>query len=162
VSEEILARHEHLFQELQASGALECIPQHLPRPEALEILSRSDYLLLLDNNAHNVGHTVPAKLFEYVRIGRPILVVTERQSPVERLLERSGVPFVALSNGASAEAADDALLRLLAMPPEPAPLSEDFQRAFDRRKQAGALADIILRLCAERVADPVAGLHGAG
>src|SRR5262249_23128786 len=52
----------------------------------------SDYSVVLDL-IHLSGHclAVPAKLYECIRIGKPILAVTARDSPMDRILANSGV-----------------------------------------------------------------------
>jgi glycosyltransferase involved in cell wall biosynthesis len=138
----IREKNRPLFDKLTAAGCLECLAS-LPRAQALQEMMASDGLLLADNNESGIGHTVPAKLFEYVRVGRPILALTAGGSPVERLLTASGVPFVALSPGMSDDAIDDRMLAFLKMPSAPVPLSQVFLADFDGRNQARTLAGLI-------------------
>jgi glycosyltransferase involved in cell wall biosynthesis len=62
----------------------------VPYAAALEAMSRSDILLLLDSPGRRVG--IPAKLFEYLGAGRPILALTEANSDGVWALEASGCP----------------------------------------------------------------------
>src|SRR5690606_7651847 len=72
----------------------------IPHAEALRITQESDGLLLLQPQS---DVQVPAKLFEYIRIGRPILSLAPRNSPVEWILERSGIPHTNLYPDDSAQ-----------------------------------------------------------
>ncbi len=60
----------------------------IPHSKALRINQESDGLLLLQPQSEI---QVPGKLFDYIRIGRPILSLAPRNSPVEWILERSGI-----------------------------------------------------------------------
>ena len=62
---------------------IEC-PGSLPRHELLKLLPQADGLLLLSASYA----AIPSKLFEYIPTGRPILVVTERNSATWRICER--------------------------------------------------------------------------
>ena len=86
---------------------------------------------------------VPAKLFEYVRVGRPILACTMKGSPVDRLLEESGIPNVRIYFDLSEEEIDARLADFLALPTDPVPMAPGFARKFDGTHQTGALARIL-------------------
>jgi hypothetical protein len=89
------------------------------------------------------GQQIPSKLFEYVTIGRPILAVTTRNSPADRVLQRSGIPYTCFYVDASAEEADRAVLDFLSKPSQPVQPSEWFLRTFDAVHRTGALAALI-------------------
>jgi hypothetical protein len=99
-----------------------------------------DALLLLDVFT---GLHVPSKLYVYLRIGRPILAITGLGSPAERILARSGVPYVCLYPEDSAAEVDAKVIRFLEMPSDPVPASEWFFREFDGVRQTGSLAAIL-------------------
>ena len=61
------------------------IESWVPHATALEYLSQSDVLLLLQPDLHLV---VPAKLYEYAAIGRPILALAELDGAVARVVEQ--------------------------------------------------------------------------
>jgi glycosyltransferase involved in cell wall biosynthesis len=128
---------------LTERGCLDMTGEVLPRDEARRELSQADQLLLLDLNELGTGVQVPAKLFEYIRVGRPILALTTRASPVERILGKSGVPHVLIYPGEPAEETDRKLLELLALPTESATPSRWFSDQFDATAQTRALADVI-------------------
>ena len=138
----ILEKHRQLFDRLTEKGCLECLPPQ-PRAQALQAMMEADQLLLADNNDSGIGQTVPAKLFEYVRVGRPILALTAAGSPVERILTSSGVPFVGLAPQMGESAIDARMIEFLDMPSDPVQVSERFSLEFDGRKQAQTLARLI-------------------
>jgi len=141
----ILTANGELFEELIALGRLELVPP-IPRPRALEMMMESDALLLADNNEAGVGYTVPAKLFEYLRIGRPVLALTEPGSPVERILKMSGIRFCTLSKQMTPDDFDSRVRDFLQLPADPVLLSPQFLREFNGREQARKLAGLIDRM----------------
>ena len=122
---------------------MDCINRVLPRAEATKAMAESDYLLLLDLNDHGARLQVPAKLFEYIRIGRPILAFTSPESPAEYILKRSGVPFVCIYRCMRSGDKDGRLLSFLELPSGPAAPSEWFTRKFNVVSQTQALASIL-------------------
>jgi glycosyltransferase involved in cell wall biosynthesis len=73
-----------------AQGWLQLVTDTVPRVEARRITATSDGLLLIQPQS-NVQ--VPGKLFEYLQTGRPILAFLPHNSPSERILANSGVPY---------------------------------------------------------------------
>ena len=120
-----------------------------PRAEALDEMARADSLLYLDFNS---GLQIPAKLFEYLRIGRPILAFTNPGSPVERVLENAGVPFQAVYPGERKEHKDEKLLSFLALPPDFHAPSDWFLDRFNGQHQSRHLADLLDELS---LAEPI-------
>ena len=118
----------------------------LPEAQAREAMARADYLCLLDNNDKNAGLQVPAKLFDYIRIGRPILAVTSRNSPAHRVLTRSGIPNACIFPDHSELEIDEILGRFLQLPNTPVRASSWFWETFDGRSQTGQLVSILERL----------------
>jgi hypothetical protein len=99
-----------------------------------------DALLLLDVFS---GLHVPSKLYVYLRIGRPILAITSKGSPADRILSQSGVPYVCLYPEDSAAEVDAKVIRLLEMPSDPVTASDWFFHEFDGIRQAGTLAALL-------------------
>ena len=62
----------------------------VPYAEALERMTRADILLLIQRPEYRVG--VPAKLYEYLGTGRPILALAELDSDIAWVLRESKVP----------------------------------------------------------------------
>lgn len=126
-------------------GCLEALGVTVPREQAMLQVATAHMLLLLDIvNSENRGYTVPAKLFDYVLTGRPILAVTENGSPVERILANCGVPSQCISSTDSAAQIEEKLLRFFSLPNEPVPPSDWFYAQFDGRKQAARFAAFFL------------------
>ena len=96
---------------------------------------------------------VPSKLFDYIRLGRPILALTTRNSPVERILSESGVPHRCLYPDLSDAEYDRRVLEFLRLPNTPVRASETFMTRFDARHQAENLASLIAGLCCPRTDD---------
>jgi glycosyltransferase involved in cell wall biosynthesis len=133
---------------LRAWGCLEYDGHAVPRAEAQRAGAEADYLLLLDLNDEGASLQVPAKVFEYVQIGRPILAfTTRRDSPTERILRGSGVPYQIVHQDTPPDEVDRRVLRLFALPTEPVRPSAWFEEHFDGRKQVRDLARLLDELC---------------
>jgi glycosyltransferase involved in cell wall biosynthesis len=148
LDEDIRRAHAELFADLETRQAIE-YTNSLPRPEALRIMGEADYLLLVDMVGGG-GYAVPAKLFEYLRIGRPILAVTPRNSPVERILESSKVPYRTVHPDDDPARVDEQVLQLLQLPSEPVAPSAWFEETFDGRRQTAAVARLLDTLTGTR------------
>lgn len=61
--------------------------------EALTEMVNADALLVLQ--AANCGAQIPAKLYEYLRAGRPLVGLTDPAGDTAAALRRSGVPYIA-------------------------------------------------------------------
>ena len=129
-----------LVADLERQGFVRLNPTYVSREEALDIAARAHYSLLLDIVPGNAMLQVPAKLFDQIRVGRPILAFTPAGSPTERILRDSGVPNVCLPPDAPDEEVDAGILRLLQMAPTPTTASSRFRDDFSARHLAGAMA----------------------
>ncbi|HLI86854.1 MAG TPA: glycosyltransferase [Bryobacteraceae bacterium] len=129
---------------LVGRGSLEIRGELVPRAEANHAMATADFLLLIDIvNLGGSSYTVPAKIYDYILMGRPILALTGRQSPVERILLRSGVPHVCVYHNDCGSAMETKLLRLAAMSSEPVTPSAWFLENFDGERQAAMFADLV-------------------
>jgi glycosyltransferase involved in cell wall biosynthesis len=142
------AAEPQLCDELAALGCLDFPGRAVPREQALRVQAEADYLLLLDVLGSGGGLQVPGKLFEYVRIGRPVLACTRIDSPVARLLDQSGISHVLLHPEDAQQTLDEKVLRFFSLPSGPQPLAASFARQFNGESQTGALAAILDRLSA--------------
>ena len=143
---------EHGLGPLIAMGGLQHSPHHLPQDLAHDEMLAADLLLLLDMNDTNPGLQVPAKLFEYVQTGRPILALTPPGSATEYVLARSGVTHTCLDPAASPAEFDAALLRILqAKGPARLPTAQ-FLHEFGAEEQTRRLAALITAAAAPAVA----------
>lgn len=132
---------------LVEKGCIEMDGRLIPRQQALREAATSDFLLLLDIvSLSNVGYTVPAKLYDYILTGRPILAVTDHDSPVERILAQSGVLYVCLYHDDSDPELDRKLLGFFHLPTEPRNPSAWFMEHFDGNRQAGTVASLLNEL----------------
>jgi len=131
------------FSTLVALGCLSFNGQPVPQAEARNEMATADHLLLLDVNETGAALQVPGKLFEYIRIGRPILTFTVNDSPTERILAASGIPYRAISMTAPPQTIDDAVGSFLKLPPESTQASKWFWREFDARAQAETLKTLL-------------------
>lgn len=131
-------------QSLLKSGCLEIYCESIPRREALTEIETSDYLLLLDiADLSQNGYAVPAKLHDYARTGRPILAVTPQESPVDRILEKSGLRYSCIYPGDTEETVDAKLLKFFSYPSDPASLSTWYTESFDGGKLAASVSRIL-------------------
>jgi glycosyltransferase involved in cell wall biosynthesis len=130
------------FAALRSRGCLQ-LEGEVPQEEAVREMAQADYLLLLDLNDTGISVQVPAKLFQYIRIGRPILAYTSAQSPCERILDKSGIPHINIQSGASEDRMDEGVASLFALPSEPSRPSAWFEEQFNAEMQTKTLASII-------------------
>jgi glycosyltransferase involved in cell wall biosynthesis len=134
------------FSKLASLGCLQFTDGAVPRDQVRTLMGETDYLLLLDINERATALQVPGKLFEYVRIGRPILAFTTKDSPVDRILRQAGTPHVCVYPEDMEGEVDRKVLSLLSMPTEPVAPNAWFEQQFDAAKQAGSLAKIVSKL----------------
>jgi hypothetical protein len=131
------------FHRLKEMGCVQVYDQLIPRADALRKAAHSDGLLLLDITNLERGVQVPAKLFDYVRMGRPILAVTGSGSPTEMILLRSGVQCVCIHPQDQEAEVDNKLLSFLKLQGETSRVNEWFRRTFDGLRQVEFLASIV-------------------
>jgi hypothetical protein len=132
------------YASLVGRGLIETSPLP-PFAEAAARMAESDYLLVIDFTTGAPGLQVPSKLYTYIRIGRPVLAITSPNSPVERILSRSGIPHACIYPGSPAEETDCRVLDFLSLPSNPVRASEWFWENFDCTAQTRTLASIIDR-----------------
>jgi len=130
------------YQKAVAEGWLEFLPQRVPRAEAQHMAGEADGLLLIQPSRIQV----PAKLYDYICIGRPILAIAYPDSAAHRVLVNCGIPFVLISPEAEPSAMDAGLAEFFALSSAPKPSSEWFREQFDVARQAQQLASMIDRV----------------
>jgi hypothetical protein len=110
----------------------------LPYREALQESASADGLLLFQ--AACCDHQIPAKLFEYLRLGKPILALTSHQGDTASLLSKSGgATVVDLADWRAIYDAFPKFLTAVAAGNHPQPVSSVVE-SYGRRAQAGQLA----------------------
>jgi glycosyltransferase involved in cell wall biosynthesis len=122
---------------------------HIPYTRALDEMAGADVLLLMDTPGRTVG--VPAKLYEYIGAGRPVLALGERGGDLAQVLEQSGIPYRIAPPG-DREAIASALAELAQLSADDWPAPADPHR-FSREAIAGRLAALLERVTG-RAAEP--------
>jgi hypothetical protein len=135
--------NQELLDRARSEGWLELVTQWIPKNEAFRIAQSSDGLLLLQQQS---ATQVPGKLFEYLQIGRPILAFVQRDSPSERLLAQSGVPYRCVYPGSAPEVVDNIVAEFFNIPPEPVAVSPWFEEHFNAENQTRQLDALIKSL----------------
>jgi hypothetical protein len=130
----------NVLKRLMEIGVVEYLPKLIPKHTARTIACEADALLLLQPQS---DVQVPAKLFEYIRIGRPVLAFIRRNSPNEHLLSRSGIPYRSLYPDDPPQEIDAKMLEFLSLPSDPVIPSKWFTEQFNARHQAEKLSTII-------------------
>jgi len=131
------------FAALSERGCLEYTSDTVSQQEALREMAEADYLLLLDENEAGAAVQVPAKLFQYIRMGRPVLAFTAKNSPAGRILAGSGIPYAAVQQEMPPEQMDEQILSFLQLSSVAVSPSIWFEQQFNAEIQTGALADIL-------------------
>jgi len=107
-------------------------------------IATADFLLLIDIvNLSNTGYTVPAKIYDYILVGRPILALTDRDSPVDRILQQAGIHYACLYHTDTEGEIDRKLAAFLNLADDPRSPSAWFLENFDGQRQAGHLAALL-------------------
>ena len=137
--------HEPLIRSLiDAAGVADIVKLAGPIPyeQALVEMLTADGLLLFQ--AANCNHQIPAKLYEYLRAGRPILALTDERGDTAGVLRSSGIDTVA--DLASAQDIKAKLPPFLAaVRAGSAPIApRNVAARFARESQAGDLASLFL------------------
>ncbi len=81
-----------VVEALRQAGLETCtsLPGNVPRQEALRYTASSTVLLLLLNRQPNAMGRIPGKLFEYLAVKRPILVLGPKDADAGRIVEECG------------------------------------------------------------------------
>jgi glycosyltransferase involved in cell wall biosynthesis len=130
------------FDRLLQLGVVE-VTGTVPKAQALRELRSADYLLLLDVNDFDAGQQLPSKIFEYIQIGRPVIALTPRNSPAERILNNSGIRNLCLHKDSTPEEVDRGFMDFLNWPADPVQPTEWFLREFDAAARVRKLASLM-------------------
>ena len=120
----------------------------VPYRAALDEMVRADGLLLLQ--AANCNEQIPAKIYEYVRAGRPVIALTDPEGDTAAVVRDAGLDTVARLD--SEEAIADLLIRFVdADRTRPLPLPRaDYVARASRRGRAESLANLLDEAAASR------------
>jgi glycosyltransferase involved in cell wall biosynthesis len=128
---------------------------YVPHEQVFDSLAASHLALCLLSDEHGAERIYPAKIFELMRLGRPVLTLAP-EGALTRLVRAHGVGDVLPPDDAGAIAAFlEARLRAFRDAPPAlrdrveAPKVHDVAR-FDRRVTAGVLADVLRAAAARR------------
>ena len=136
------AEGSKVIEVAETFGVASCVslPGLLVKSEAIQRMQKSDLLLLLVDEQN---YSIPAKTYEYLRAGRPILALTTGGAVVDLLRETGGAWIVDPADTSGIESAvmdaycawkDGVDARL----PD-----GDVVRGYDRRLLAGRIADVL-------------------
>lgn len=140
------AMHEELLNALAAENGVEEFIELSPPiayREALAEMLRADALLVLQSNDCN--DQIPAKLYEYLRAGRPILGLTDPEGDTAGALRAAGLDTIArLESADEIEVLLPAFLASVEKGTAPLPHAVEVERA-SRRGRAALLAHLLER-----------------
>lgn len=139
--QKMLARHPGLDRLIELAPLLS-------HKEAIAEMCQVDGLLLLQ--AANCNGQIPAKLYEYLRSGKPVLALTDKHGDTARLLRSAGMDTMASLGDAGAIAT--ALRRFLAQlrKQTAARPSKAFVAQFSRIEGSRQLASLFDSICRGR------------
>jgi glycosyltransferase involved in cell wall biosynthesis len=135
-----------ILKELDIADLVYLLPA-LPYPVALRDASLSDGLLLFQ--AANCDHQIPAKVYEYLRLGKPILALTSHTGDTAALLrETGGATVVDLTDKEAMFRALPDFLDSVRKGEYLPPSFESVQR-YERRNQSRTLAETLSKIMEE-------------
>jgi glycosyltransferase involved in cell wall biosynthesis len=138
--------YQKIIDELRISDLVQLRP-HVPYRQALQECADADGLLLFQ--AANCDHQIPAKAYEYLRLGKPIFALTSRSGDTAALLEEvGGATIVNLAEENDIHGALPGFLSALRAGTHPL-ANRQKARCYERRNQAGDLAKCLSQLKAE-------------
>ena len=136
-------RSKSTFGTFRVADIVELAPP-IPYRQALREMMRADGLLVLQ--AGNCNEQIPAKVYEYLRCGRPIIGLTDPAGDTAGLLRKAGIDNIARLD--SAEEIVFELRRFLdqARRGGASPRDDAFVRAASRLNRTRELAGLLDRL----------------
>lgn len=134
-----------MVEEAGAGEIVEVAPS-IPYQQALAELMESDGLLLFQGAICN--HLIPAKVYEYLRAGRPILALTDAQGDTARILRSVGVDtIVDIDSKDRIKSYLPEFVQMIAAQSAPVPPLSVVQQ-FSRREQTRELATLFSQVTA--------------
>jgi len=144
--------NSNFVAEAAAEGWLRITEEYIPREEANRIIQTAHGLLLIQPQS---VLQVPGKLYEYVQLGRPILALVAPDSPVERILSGSGVPYRCVYPSATQDEFDGAVFRFFQFAEADRAPNAWFESQFNAMSHAQNVAELIRGLHSAPVREPV-------
>jgi glycosyltransferase involved in cell wall biosynthesis len=143
------AEYARLLAQLAVDDVVNLLPA-LPYTEILREGFQADALLLLQGASCN--HQIPAKLYEYLRLRKPILALTDARGDTAEVLARTGgATVIDIADEEALYRGLPGFLETLRAGRHPLP-AEDRTVAYARHSQAGVLAACLDDLFASRQA----------
>jgi hypothetical protein len=139
VNDERVSKSSSLAR-LKELNVLDYRPNQIAQDEARRINMESDGLLLLQPQS---SVQVPAKLFDYIRIGRPVLAYVQPDSPSELILKKSGIPSRFIYPGENLESIKEKILGFLQLSNRSSRSSQWFDETFSSHSQVIELAEVV-------------------
>jgi glycosyltransferase involved in cell wall biosynthesis len=121
-------------------GWLKIEPHRIPQSAACRVIQTADALLLVQPQS---AIQVPGKLFEYLQIGRPILAFVPEDSSVERILEKSGVPYRCVYPSSTQGELDNGILEFFQFSETQSCPNPWFESQFNVKAHSEKIADLI-------------------
>lgn len=131
----------HLAEQYQVAPFVELMPPIGYRDALLEMM-RADGLLIMQ--ASNCNEQVPAKAYEYLRSGRPIITLTDPAGDTAEVMRESGVARIAALDDPTAIA--DLLTQIVRGDTKGLIPTPDAVRAASRMSRTSALASLLTGL----------------
>ncbi len=129
------------FMELATKeGWVKLEAERIPQNAARRIIQTADALLLLQPQS---AIQVPGKLFEYLQIGRPILAFVPENSSVERILEKSGVPYRCVHSSSTPGELDKGILDFFQLNGVQSCPNEWFESQFNAKAHSEKVAALM-------------------
>ena len=139
------------FRRLREAGHVDCTPEQIPRLAAMKETAEADGTIVFDHyHPDGVNLAIPAKTFDYVRLGRPILAFTSKGAHLHSVIVDSAVPNVCVFEDDPPETIDRKLSEFAALPSDPKPASASFRQKFSAIEQTRQLAEIFDSLTARQ------------
>jgi glycosyltransferase involved in cell wall biosynthesis len=140
--------HDALIAQMLAEFAVGDLVQIAPSVsygQALVEMLEVDALLLLQ--AANSNHQIPAKLYEYLRTGSPVLALTDHAGDSAAALRAAGsTSILDIANAEEIEAGLPEFLQALRESRVPV-ANRRYVAQFSREGQAAVLAELLTKLC---------------
>jgi glycosyltransferase involved in cell wall biosynthesis len=118
----------------------------VPHREALELMRGSDILVVAGFKGPGADLQVPAKLFEYLGVGQPVLALAPQDSAIADVVRRCGI-LGEVCDPENPEAIASAILRIVsrrnASPIDTAVKPNGSVKQYYRREQVGKVAQLL-------------------
>lgn len=133
--------YQNIIDELEIGDLVHLKPR-IPYEQMVKTMGETDILLLFQG--HGCDYQVPAKIYEYFAVGKPILALTSKDGDSARLVQENKAGFVVDLRQAAdiATTLEHILVTLRAGKPLPA-ITPAAAQQYSRRQQAGELASLL-------------------